>query len=78
MFIVNHPNGNTNFIQTIDIVQCVRANRECGDGAITGARTECHQEYLVQKLVGMTPDGREMKLDPYRFPSCCTCRIIKD
>ena len=51
MFIVNHPKGNNSFIQKVEVGECVNAKKECGDGEVFDARTECHQAPKDQRGV---------------------------
>jgi len=79
-FIVNHPDGDDEYIQLVRVSTCSSAGSECGRGRLEGAgvRTRCQQEYSDHKLVSLDESGEELVVDTFSFPSCCTCLIGSD
>ena len=76
-FIVNHPDGDDEYIQLVRVATCSGAGSECGRGRLEGAgvKTRCQQEYSDHKLVSLGESGEELVVDTFSFPSCCTCLI---
>lgn len=76
-FIVNHPEGDDEYIQLVRVSTCSGAGSECGRGRLEGAgvKTRCQQEYSDHKLVSLDESGEELVVDTFSFPSCCTCLI---
>jgi len=79
-FIVNHPDGDDEYIQLVRVSTCSSAGSECGRGRLEGAgvKTRCQQEYSDHKLVSLDESGEELVVDTFSFPSCCTCLIGSD
>jgi len=79
-FIVNHPDGDDEYIQLVRVATCSGAGSECGRGQLEGAgvKTRCQQEYSDHKLVSLGESGEELVVDTFSFPSCCTCLIGSD
>jgi hypothetical protein len=38
--------------------------------------TLCKQEYAEHKLLVLSSDGKQLVMDTFRFPSCCTCQLV--
>ena len=73
-FLVNGGEGTEDYIQLVKISQCLGAGEVCGKGKIfTREVTECRQEYTDHKLVALTEEGKELIVDTFSFPSCCSC-----
>ena len=79
-FIVNHPDGDDEYIQLVRVAVCSGAGAECGGGRLAGAgvETRCQQEFSDHKLVTLGESGEELVVDTFSFPSCCTCLIGSD
>ena len=75
---MNHPEGATEFEQLVRVGRCLGTGAECGRGAVfSETRTECRQNHLEHKLVTITEDGEDVVVDTFRFPSCCTCHVVR-
>jgi len=81
-WIVNHPAGDTRFLQLISIGECQTyvVNEPCakGEWEFSSLSTFCQQEFTEHKLVSVAAeDGQigEALVDTFRFPSCCTCQM---
>jgi len=73
-FLVNGGEGSEDYIQLVKISQCLGAGEACGKGKIfTREVTECRQEYADHKLVALDEEGKELIVDTFSFPSCCSC-----
>jgi len=73
-FLVNGGEGSEDYIQLVKISQCLGAGEACGKGKIfTREVTECRQEYTDHKLVALDEEGKELIVDTFSFPSCCSC-----
>jgi len=81
-WIVNHPQGDRQFLQLINIGECQSyvVNGTCAQGqwGFSSLDTFCQQEYTEHKLVAvLSEDGQvgDAMVDIFRFPSCCTCQM---
>jgi hypothetical protein len=73
-FIVNQPEGATEYLQLVKVVKCAGEREECGHGELfTSHVTQCKQEYSDHKLVALSEGGEELVIDTFSFPSCCSC-----
>lgn len=73
-FLVNGGEGTEDYIQLVKISQCLGVGEVCGKGKIfTKEVTECRQEYTDHKLVALDEEGKELIVDTFSFPSCCSC-----
>ena len=73
-FLVNGGEGTEDYIQLVKISQCLGEGEVCGKGKIfTRDVTECMQEYTDHKLVALDEEGKELVVDTFSFPSCCSC-----
>ena len=73
-FLVNVDKGADEYIQLVKITQCLGAGEACGNGRLfTSEPTKCKQEYTDHKMVALDDDGRELVVDTFSFPSCCSC-----
>jgi len=73
-FLVNGVQGDEDYIQLVRITQCLGAGESCGRGKIFSREvTECRQEYADHKLVALDEEGKELIVDTFSFPSCCSC-----
>ena len=71
MFLVNDVEKH---VQLVRVGQCLGEGEECGKGRIfTKQVTQCKQEYLDHKLVALDVLGKELVVDTFSFPSCCSC-----
>jgi len=79
MFLVNgleDDDSGTEFVQLVQVSTCLGAGHSCGEGQVfRGQATECRQQYSDHKLVALEGEGRELVVDTFRFPSCCTCHL---
>jgi len=78
MFLVNAPDHDdeSRFVQIVQTGQCMGAGQGCM-GAWPGYQsTECRQQFLEHKLVAVDSNLREIIVDSFKFPSCCTCHIL--
>jgi len=79
MFLVNgleDDDRGTEFVQLVQVSTCLGAGHSCGEGQVfRGQATECRQQYSDHKLVALEGEGRELVVDTFRFPSCCTCHL---
>ena len=74
MFIVNHPEGSEDYLQLVKVTTCQAAEEECAQGQLLGyISTRCKQEYSDHKLVALSETGKELVVDTFSFPSCCSC-----
>jgi len=73
-FLVNGGEGTEDYIQLVQITQCSRAGESCGHGNVFPREvTECRQEFSDHKLVALDEAGKELVIDTFSFPSCCSC-----
>jgi len=73
-FLVNGGEGTEDYIQLVKISQCLGEGEVCGKGKIfTREVTECRQEYTDHKLVALDEEGKQLVVDTFSFPSCCSC-----
>jgi hypothetical protein len=73
-FLVNGGEGGEDYIQLVKISQCLGVGESCGKGKVfTREVTECRQEYADHKLVALDEKGKELIVDTFSFPSCCSC-----
>ena len=73
-FLVNGGAGTEEYIQLVQISQCNRAGEVCGNGNVFPREvTECRQEFSDHKLVALDEAGKELVIDTFSFPSCCSC-----
>ena len=73
-FLVNGGKGAEEYIQLVQISQCLGAGESCGHGNIFSREvTECKQEFSDHKLVALDEEGQELIIDTFSFPSCCSC-----
>ena len=73
-FLVNGGEGVEEYIQLVKISKCLGAGEACGNGKIfTRDVTECRQEFTDHKLVALDEEGKELVIDTFSFPSCCSC-----
>jgi len=73
-FLVNGGEGSEDYIQLVKISQCLGVGESCGKGKVfTREVTECRQEYADHKLVALDEKGKELIVDTFSFPSCCSC-----
>jgi hypothetical protein len=73
-FLVNGGEGAEEYIQLVQITQCSSAGQSCGHGNIFPRElTECRQEFSDHKLVALDEAGKELVIDTFSFPSCCSC-----
>jgi len=73
-FLVNGGEGAEEYLQLVQISQCSRAGEPCGHGHIFAREvTECRQEFSDHKLVALDEAGKELVVDTFSFPSCCSC-----
>jgi len=65
------------FSQQVRITRCAgdqgddHAGGQCGD--LGGLTTRCQQQYTLHRLVALDPQGLELIVDEFRFPSSCSC-----
>jgi len=77
MFVVNF-NGTdpklSQYQQQVRVTKCLGENDGmCGSLTNVDVMTKCQQEYTDHKLVALDPSGKELIVDTFIFPSCCTC-----
>jgi len=80
MFVVNF-NGTdpklSQYQQQVRITKCIgdlgESDGMCGAMSNVDVVTKCQQEYTDHKLVALDPSGKELVVDTFIFPSCCTC-----
>ena len=72
-FIVNGGEGLEQYTQLVRMERCSQA----GAGCRGLARTECKQGFTDIKLVALDPDGKELIIDTFSFPSCCSCYVSR-
>merc|ERR1712215_74958 len=76
MFIVNQKVDAEEYFQIIKVSLCSNVGEECGRGQIfSSSPTVCMQEYADHKLVALSETGKELVVDTFSFPSCCTCKF---
>lgn len=79
MFLVNgleDGDSGTEFLQLVQVSTCLGAGQSCGAGQVfRGQATECRQQFSDHKLVALEGEGKELVVDTFRFPSCCTCHL---
>ena len=72
-FIVNIRKGEgeseEEYVQVVRVGVCATAGAECA----LGQETRCQQQFLEHKLVALSESGKELVIDTFSFPSCCTC-----
>ena len=75
MFLVNDvKEDEEEHVQLVRVGQCMGEGEECGKGKIfTRQATQCKQEFLDYKLVALDVLGKELVVDTFSFPSCCSC-----
>ena len=76
-FIVNGGEGLEQYTQLVRMERCSQAGAGCGGlaGMFASHRTECKQGFTDHKLVTLDPDGEELIVDTFSFPSCCSCYV---
>jgi len=79
MFLVNGFETNTEegeLVQLVATSTCLGHGASCGHGLLfSGQVTECRQQYSDHKLVALSGEGKELVVDTFQFPSCCTCHL---
>merc|ERR1719244_1393361 len=76
VFIVNSPEGSEEYIQLVKVTTCTNAGEQCAQGQLSGVMTTmCRQEYSDHKLVALSETGKELVVDTFSLPSCCSCVI---
>ena len=76
VFIVNSPEGSEEYIQLVKVTTCTSAGEQCAQGQLSGVMTTmCRQEYSDHKLVALSETGKELVVDTFSLPSCCSCVI---
>ena len=76
MFIVNQLIGSEEYFQVVRVSICSNPEEECGDGGLfSTVSTKCMQEYSDRKLVALSETGKELVVETFSFPSCCSCMI---
>merc|ERR1719495_1306837 len=76
LFIVNSPEGSEEYIQLVKVTTCTNAGEQCAQGQLSGVMTTmCRQEYSDHKLVALSETGKELVVDTFSLPSCCSCVI---
>jgi hypothetical protein len=81
LWIVNvnkKQSGEEDYTQVVTTTLCTAPDKACSAGeTFSGHSTVCRQEYAEHKLLALGKDGKGLVIDTFRFPSCCTCNIIK-
>ena len=73
---MNHPHNHTELTQVVKVTTCRQDGQECYKGDLTHRHvTRCKQEYMDHKLVALNMEAKEMVIDTFRFPSCCSCYV---
>jgi len=85
-YLVNGQSGleeMDTLVRTVHVVECLGSQQnghreECGAGLVFGGtRTECKQEYMEQRMVALDMERGELVVETFRFPSCCSCRVLR-
>ena len=67
---------NQQFQQSVRVTICDTEYREsCGANIFTGVKTWCKQEFSKQQLVAYDIERDKLVLEPFIFPSSCSCMI---
>jgi len=74
-WILNSPAGKEEYVQSVESTLCLGAEQECFSGQFSGYSTRCKQEYSEYKLLALDKNGKEITIDNFRIPSCCTCQV---
>ena len=76
-FIVNNPNGDSEYRQIVHVTKCGNAGMDCANGRLVDVlgSTNCRQEFTEHKLVALNECGDELVVESFSFPSCCSCVI---
>ena len=75
VFAVNRTEEIVDFVQLVEVVECVEAGTECGMGEMMGSqRTRCKQSYRHHRMVAMV-EGRLVR-DTFPVPSGCFCQLL--
>jgi len=86
-YLVNGQSGleeMDTLVRTVHVVECLGSQQdgsreECGAGLVFGGtRTECKQEYMEQRMVALDMERGELVVETFRFPSCCSCRVLRE
>merc|ERR1712165_156015 len=77
LFVVNF-NGTdprmSKYQQQVRVTKCIGDEAGmCGAMTNVEVSTKCQQEFTDHKLVALDPSGKELIVDTFIFPSCCTC-----
>merc|ERR1712165_26270 len=77
LFVVNF-NGTdprmSKYQQQVRVTKCIGDEAGmCGAMANVEVSTKCQQEFTDHKLVALDPSGKELIVDTFVFPSCCSC-----
>ena len=75
VWILNRPAGKEEYIQVVETTVCQDVGSQCLDGGLSGLKTSCRQEYVEHKLLALDAEGKQIVMDTFRFPSCCTCHL---
>ena len=76
MYIVNQPQNQSDLVQIVRVTTCHEEGEECYKGELSRRLvTRCKQEYMDHKLVALNIEAKEVVIDTFRFPSCCSCYV---
>ena len=66
----------TELTQVVKVTTFRQDGQESYKGDLTHRHvTRCKQEYMDHKLVALNMEAKEMVIDTFRFPSCCSCYV---
>ena len=75
VFTVNGTEALGDFVQLVEVVECLEAGTECGVGEMMGSqRTRCQQSYRHHRMVALV-EGRLVR-DTFLVPSGCFCQLL--
>ena len=76
VFVVNGREEVGDFVQLVEVTECVEAGTECGMGEVVGRqRTRCKQSYREHRMLAMS-GGRRIVRDTFLVPSGCYCQLV--
>ena len=79
MYIVNQPHNKSDLTQVVKVTTCNEEGEECYKGELSHRHvTRCKQEFMDHKLVALNMEAKEVVIDTFRFPSCCSCYVDRN
>jgi hypothetical protein len=76
VFVVNGMKEVGDFVQLVEVTECVEAGTQCGMGEVVGRqRTRCKQSYREHRMLAMS-GGMRLVRDTFIVPSGCYCQLV--